>query len=289
VFAQRLAPGLLAALVLLASLALGCGTRMVRKEVLRTDDIEVTLRSTKRGREIVPRGWSHPAVIAPVRLSHILAHVDVELGEGDERKRVPAIPAGLIYPIGDALALGLEQADPNQEVVIQALRSERRFGVFTTRFLTSLAVHVEGDRLAVQLGHVDWEVPKYGAGSGTSQQDELPEPMEGRELMRFRVVPDEAFVVAGPQAVLVDWRAERFSDPDRLRIGPGGQVKRRTVLMEEAAPPAPEPAGAALDQLAPETLRRLADLEDERRRGELTEAQYQARRREILEKDPGAK
>jgi hypothetical protein len=282
VFAQRRAP----ALVLLAAaagLALGCGTRVVRKEVVRSDSVQASLRSHKQGREIVARGWEHPSVIAPVRLAHILAHVDVEIAKGDEKpRRVPAIPAELIYEIGDALALGLEQADPNQDVVVKALRRERRFGVFTTYYLTSLAVHVEGGQLAVQIGHVDWEVPKFSQG-GRSAEEELPEPAEGKELMDFRVVPDDALVVSGRQSVLVDWRAERFSDPDRLRVGPGGQIKRRTVLMEEAPPEAPPaPAGPQLDELSPETLRRLADLEEERRRGELTEAQYQAKRREIL-------
>jgi hypothetical protein len=35
--------------------------------------------------------------------------------------------------------------------------------------------------------------------------------------------------------------------------------------------------------VSPEGLRALADLEESRRRGEMTEADYQARRRQILE------
>jgi hypothetical protein len=287
VFAQRLALAL-ALLVVLAGLQLGCGTRTIRQEVVRTDSVEAELRSIKRGRELVVRDYAHPAAIAPVRLTHILSHIDVELGDGEKRRRVPAIPAELIYEFGDALSLGLEGATPNQDVLVRGFRLERRFGVFTTRYMTSLSAHLQGDRLVIQIGHVDWEVPKYGAESGSGTQS-LPEPIEGRELMDFRVVPDDALEIGGRQVVLVDWRGERFSDPDRLKIGPGGQVKRRTVLMEEPAPAAPGPSGPALEKLAPDTLRKLADLEEERRRGDLTEAQYQARRREILDADPGSK
>jgi hypothetical protein len=264
----------------------GCGTRTLREHVVTTDTVSVTLRSTKQGGGLVLRGFEHPALIAPVRLSHILAYVDVEIGQADERRRVAAIPPELIYEMGDALSQGLEKADPNQEVVVQALRMERRFGLFSTRYLTSLAAHVKGGQLAVQLGHVDWEVPKYGHEVG----EDLPEPVEGKELMDFRVVPDEAIAVIARQAFTVDWRAERFSDPERIRVGPGGHVKRRTVLMEAPEPESPTaPAGPALESLSPETLRQLADLEDQRRRGELTEAQYQTRRREILAADPGAR
>ena len=44
---------------------------------------------------------------------------------------------------------------------------------------------------------------------------------------------------------------------------------------------------AILTQCSAETLRRLADLEERRRAGRISEAAYQARRREILAADPG--
>jgi hypothetical protein len=87
----------------------------------------------------------------------------------------------------------------------------------------------------------------------------------------------------------VDWRSERFGEAERIRVSPTGQIKRRTVLID--SPPAPDPAQAAPapalpPNLSPDALRELADLEEQRRRGDLTEAQYQARRREILAPAP---
>lgn len=285
-FAKRVA--LVAAAVALAATAAGCGTRVVRTHVVTTDSVEAFLRSTKDGGDVVPRGFDHPAIIAPVRLAHILAFVDVELGEGDQRRRVPAVPPDLIYEIGDALSLALEKADPNQVAVVRATRLERRFGLFSQRYLSSLLAYARGGQLFVHFGHVDWEVPKYGPGPNAG--DELPEPWEDREVMDFRVVPDAVFTPAGRQAVAVDWRSERFGEAERIRVSPTGQIRRRTVLID--SPPEPEPAQAAPalpPNLSPEALRELADLEEQRRRGDLTEAQYQARRRDILAAEPATR
>jgi hypothetical protein len=283
-------PVALAALVVATALtAAGCGTRVVRTRVVATDGVEAFLRSAKQGRQIVPRGFEHPAIIAPVRLAHILAFVDVEVGEGDKRERMPAVPPDMIYEIGDALALALEKADPDQVAVVRATRLERRFGLFSQRYLSSFLAYVKGGQLFVHFGHVDWEVPKYGPGPNAA--DELPEPWEDRELMDFRVLPDSVLTTAGRQAISVDWRSERFSEAERIRVSPTGQIKRRNVLLDSAAEPdaeQPAPPPALPPDLSPDALRKLADLEEQRRRGELTEAQYQARRREILAATPAA-
>jgi len=42
------------------------------------------------------------------------------------------------------------------------------------------------------------------------------------------------------------------------------------------------------ENLSSATLRELADLEDERHRGEITEAEYNTRRRQIIRSDPAA-
>ena len=49
-------------------------------------------------------------------------------------------------------------------------------------------------------------------------------------------------------------------------------------------------AGYAVDwaPVSPETLRKLADLEDTRRRGEISEAEYKLERRRIIELDAPA-
>jgi hypothetical protein len=69
-----------------------------------------------------------------------------------------------------------------------------------------------------------------------------------------------------------------------VHVGPGGKVNRRTVLMEEEVPAEPDAAVSPEAMPSdPEALRALADLEESRSKGELTEAEYLRRKRAILE------
>jgi len=278
----RCSAALACLLALAVAFAAGCGTtRVVRTPVYEKDRIEAFLRGYEQGGQAVARGFAHPAVVAPVRLAHILAFVDVEMLVGKERRRLPAVDPGAVYEVAEALSAALEQADPSQEVVVRAVRQERSLGIFHKQFLTSFVAYVKGDLLTLHFGHVDWEVPKMGAGT----RDELPEPKEGVRVMDFRVVPDSALVALGPQSVGAEWRSERFREPERIQVTPGGQVLRRTILLESApeegggASPAEEPLP---QNLSPETLRALAELEEQRRAGQLSEAEYQSRRRALL-------
>jgi hypothetical protein len=82
----------------------------------------------------------------------------------------------------------------------------------------------------------------------------------------------------------VHWRDAHFRRPTTVHVGPSGKVSRRTVLMEEETPAeAVAPADTEAMPSDPESLRALADLEESRRAGELTEAEYLRRKREILE------
>jgi len=277
------------------ALALGCGVKTVREPVFSggaTGEVEAYLRRYEDGGDAVPRGFDHPVLIAPVRAAHILAHVDVEVGSGDDREARPVVPPEMVYEVGEALAKALEKAGPDDEVVVRVLRRDRHLGIFTTRFLSSFVATVEDDRLRLSFGHVDWEVPKFGAGR--QGQEDLPEPVPGERQMSFRVLPSDAFVTLGGQSVAFDWRDDRFREPERMRITPSGEVRRRTILLQGAAPAAEEaaegeerraaePEPEPLPQgLSPAALRRLADLEEARREGEITEAEYQRRRRMLL-------
>jgi hypothetical protein len=277
--------GALATAVSLALLVGGClGTRQISPPVYDRGEVRSFVRVTKQGSEVVPRGFSHPAVVASVRLAHALSFVDVEVGEGRERQRIGAVHPTIIYPVADALEAALAEAGPDQEVVVMALRRQKRLGIFHADYLTSFIAYVKGDLLTVHFGHIDWEVPKIeGGGRG-----EPPMPKEGKVLMKFRILPGPALTLLGPQSAALDWKSPRFDEPARIQLGPGGEVRRRTILMEEEAPEAPSTPEATLpvDRLEPDTLRALADLEEQRRRGELTEGEYQVRRRELLAADP---
>ena len=256
----------------------GCGTRYARVPVYSDDAVTVVLRAELRDGQPLDRGFQHPATISGVRIAHMLAQIDVRMDEGDDApsERKPAIPTELVYPLGDLLAQALTKADSSQEVVVQGLRRERRLGLFTETFATSFVAFVGSDDLLhLQLSRLDWPVPK-GA------EEELREPAPGREVMAFRVLASESVEPTGHQSVAVHWRDERFRNPTTVRVGPGGKVTRRTVLMEEEAPAeGPAPAGVELPT-DPEALRALADLEEARRSGEITEAEYQRKRRELL-------
>jgi hypothetical protein len=263
----------------LAALLLGCGPRYASTVVRDEAGVKAVLRAEIRGGEPVARGHSHPVTIAGVRLAHILSRIDVRLSaaedEGGERR--PAIPTELVYELGDLLSEALAQAGADQEVVIQALRKERRFGLFTESYYTSFVAWVEDDDLVVHLSRVDDLLGK------AEEQEELPEPRAGKEVMAFKVLPTEGVVPIGHQAVSIEWRNPVFRSPTHVKIGPGGRVLRRTILMEASpeAPAAGEPEDAAIPD-EPDALRALADLEEERRRGAITEQEYQERRRRIL-------
>jgi hypothetical protein len=111
--------------------------------------------------------------------------------------------------------------------------------------------------------------------------------------MKFRVVPSKGMTQVDGQSVAVTWRDPVFKKPSRTRITPSGNVVRRTILMESSEETDETAGGSAFERL-PEnlssaTLRELADLEDERHRGEITEAEYSTRRRQIIRSDPASK
>jgi hypothetical protein len=159
------------------------------------------------------------------------------------------------------------------------VRSEKRFGIFTSSYLTSFVAWMDGDDLVIHLSRVEWLVPK-------DQEKEIPEPFTNKVVQEFKVLPAEGLVPVGAQAVAVDWRSAIFREPTHVRVGPGGRLMRRTVLLESEAPPegeapAKEPALLPAD-LPPEALRALADLQEKRARGEISETTYHQRRRDLL-------
>jgi hypothetical protein len=262
---------------------MGCGPRYARRTIGTDPGVTVVLRAEKGDEGPVGRGFEHPLSISPVRMTHVLSQLDVreEVDEGGERR--PALPTEVLYPAGAALSHALSQATPDEEVVAQIVRKERRLGLFSTSYLTSLVAYARDGVLVIHLRHLDVELQK-----GT----EIPEPWVHRSVSSFRLVPGAGMTALGPQEVAVHWRDPVFRRPGNLRVGPGGRIERRVILLESAPDeggPEPSSGAEAEGRLAPETLRALADLEEERRAGRLSEAEYQARRRAVLERDPAAR
>lgn len=285
---RRLRPGILGALALAALLATGCITRSVRETVFEDAGVEVRLRSEKKGREILPKGYDHPKVIAPVRLAHILARVDLRLDPGEGGDREPALATDVLYTVADGVSEALAKATPDQELVVMVTENEKRFGIFDHEYLTSFLAYVKDDLLYLHFHRYHWEITKELHGQ------KIREPRVGEQVMDFRVVPARGMNLVDSQAVAVFWRDDVFKRPQRTRILPGGRVVRREILMEsppegDGASPAAEegaaeepPAEPLPPNLSPEALRALADLEEARREGEITEVDYQLERSKIL-------
>jgi hypothetical protein len=269
------------ALVLLAT---GCVTRPIQDKIFERDYTTIYLRSYKRGTSVVEKHYQHPFTLSPARAAHILSRIDVRRTDGDT-KRTPAIPTESLYLIGEGLSEAFEKADPNQEILVQSIRRSKRLGIFDRKHLTSFLAYRQDDLLYLHLGVVDWPVPP-------GREDRLPIPDVGSPSSKFRVIPSKGMTLIDTASLSVAWQDPIFAKATRTRITPGGRVVRRTILMEspeatdEATPseqtPAPLPGN-----LTPETLRALADLEDARRRGDLTETEYETERRRILQGDTG--
>lgn len=220
----------------------GCATdRTIRTPVFDEGGVRVFLRETRAGEEDAARDFSHPTVIAPIRVSRIVGSIDVRERDGEERRA--AIPTEVVYPVGEGVAEALGKANSNQEVVVMAVSRKRRMGIFTSDYLTSMIVWVKDDELWIHLGDLETQL-------SSDPTDKTPEPQFGSTTRRFRVLPTEAVRVAGGQTVAVTWRDDRFAKSGPIRTRPGGRTLRRTILMESdvgASPADEEESGAGTD------------------------------------------
>jgi hypothetical protein len=274
-FGQRLAcAALLAGAAFVAS---GCMTKVVKTPVYDENKVSVFLRHEAKGGKPVERSFTHPANIAPVRLTNVLSRIEVRKGDSPDRE--PAISTDMLFPIGEGISRAFAKANSTQEIVVMATQRRRNMGIFTQDYLTSLVVWNQDDKLFVKLGHLDWALPK-------DPNEKVSEPKVNDVIGKSRAVPSDGIAAEGQQLVTANWRDPLFRDSGAISVRPGGQVVRRTVLMDSGEEVAPsEPSGGVPvppQGLSPNALRALADLEESRRRGELTEADYQARRRQIV-------
>ena len=253
-------------------------TRPIREDAFRDGTIEVFLRSEKRMTRVIEKDYEHPLTIAPVRMTHILSRIDMRAGKGKSTERFPAIPTEMLFTIADGVAVALAKANSDQEVVVMAIRRYKRLHVFERKYLTSFVAYVRDERLYIHMARSEWEIPQR-------RQENIPEPQVGDHPMKFRLYAGTAMTLVNPQAVAVEWRDPVFSRPTRTKVMPTGEVVRKTILMESPVEEwaKEEPADAPLPpDLSPDQLRALADLEEERQQGHITEAEYRSRRRKIL-------
>lgn len=288
--ASPLRAALVLALVLASSAWMGCATRTAKTNVIERYGLTIDLKSEKRwlGGETL-RGYQHPVAISAERLVHILSAAEVDMQKDDDspiRERRGAIPAELAGGIAVGLAEALERAGPNQQVSVMALRKQAQHGIFNRKFLTSFTAYVQDERLHLIFSRIDWKTQDERSGVARGNRGRMPEPTPGQQQMRFRAVHNPLYQSSGPQGVAVDWRDPAFLEAVDLTGSTAGEGKRKDILAEEPIPaderPAEVPSAGELDGLSSAELRRLANLEDERAAGTLTELEYQNAREDIL-------
>jgi len=131
-------------------------------------------------------------------------------------------------------------------------------------------VDAEG-RLQIHLVEADRELSPGDEG-------ELPEPVAGRSTQAFKVLPGPSIEALGQRSVAIDWRADLFRTPAGEQVG-----RQRTILMDSGAPQSAElPVVEGPLPTEPERLRELAELEEARRAGRISETEYQRQRAALL-------
>lgn len=303
-------PRLRAAVVLLVVLsATACSTRTVDDRIINRYGLDVYLRSEKKVLgPTLERGYEHPSDIDVARLRRILGSIELEHKEGARTVRTPAFAAELLEPVSAGLAEAFREADANEQIVVVAVRKQMQKAIFDRKYLTSFVTYMQDGYLYLHLARHEWEVPEV------TRQKPFPKPSVGETQASIRTVGSRYIETTGRGSVRVEWQNEVFSPfagvgtsggagvgvsgPGTSGAGAGvsgaadaaapepASDAGKTVLMEaspsELPPPAPITAGQ-LEKLGPEDLRRLADLEEARKAGQLTEDDYRARRAAVLE------
>jgi hypothetical protein len=241
-------------LATIVTLGGGCATRSVRESFVGRKNLDVDFVSEKQlFGGTIERGYEHPAIVSVERMSNVLGSIEV-----------------------DAFA----KVGQDQEIAVKVVRKQSRLGLLHQKFLTSFLAHMEDGHLYVLLSRVEWQIPKSKEG------DKLPEPRRDYAPMTFRVVSGDHVYYAGPRSLEIDWQNPVFRTTYRLPGSSGGEKRTREVLMDSPIPKAEldEAAGdgVSIDQLSPEQMRALADLEEDRRAGRITETAYQRARRQLL-------
>jgi hypothetical protein len=270
----------LAPLLALGLLFAGCGPRLVTQDVFETGDgnISVKLRRLGGG-EPGPRGYDHPVTVSDVRVAHILAQIT----HRDEAGNVhPTIRSVHVYPLAEGISEALAVASPDDEVVALVYSRGRRFGIFTYDRATAFRLTVRDPMLNIDFFAVEEKVekePRERSPRSYETPAQLPE-----KAPKFALEPTKRQVARGARGVAIDWRDPFYGRPVSLTLR-GGRLKRRTILLEaepeELAPANQE--GYRSPILRSTQLEALDRLDAERRNGQVSEEEFQRRRRLILD------
>jgi len=262
----------------LALCALACAPKLIRETVMENERVLVQVRHLVDGGKPVPQGRAQPALIADVRLAHILASLTHEDRKGE---RSPTIRSEHVYDLAEGMAKALEKAGPDDEVVAVAYVRDRRLRIFTTEGVTAFRAWVDTTgELVLEFFAIEQDLQEPTT-RGTPRAWEPPPDLPASRP-DFKLIPADAQRAAGVRGVAIDWRADYYRRPVAMRIR-GGKVRRRTVLLEAPIEEAPPAAQAPLPENLSDPQRRALDVLDAaRREGLVRETEYQRRRILIL-------
>jgi hypothetical protein len=260
----------------------GCATRYSRHPIINLLVVDLDLVTESQGLfGTKAQGFDHPAVISKERLVHILNAIEVETPiDGGGFIRQPAFHPSVVEDAAAAMAEGFSRANADQRLGVKLIRKEQSLGVFHSKFLTSLLAYMRDGHLYVVLSRVDWPIPQSKEGK------KLPEPRPDTQPMKFRVVSGEHLFYAGRQALEIEWQDSVFRTAYYLPGTSGGEKRKREVLVQSPIPKdelrQARDGELPLDELSPEQLRELANLEEDRLEGRITESAYQRAKRQLL-------
>jgi hypothetical protein len=268
------------ALCLPLSLALGCVTREVEQTTFERGGITVLLREHKQGFQVIEQDFQHPAQISVERLVHILGAIDIRGREEELAGVRAAFEPSQLLDIATGLSKGLKNANSNQELAVSIVRKQMQHVIFDRKKLTSFVAYLRDDLLYLHFSRVDWEIPDR------VKKTALPEPRVNEHPMKFQVIPVEGMYAEGIYAVSVEWQDPVFRQPLH-RVRADDDRRERTILMEEPDRPDRQSRSTLpadlLPYLSPSQLRELADLEEARQEGRMTEGRYRRERERILD------
>jgi hypothetical protein len=281
-----MSPSPLRALLLVAVVCAlaGCGPKLVREKIYDKPGARVELRHETSGGEVVKHGYQQPATIADVRIAHILASLSYE---DDEEKRRPLIRSQFVYELAEGISVALAKAGPDDEVAAASFPEDRTLGIFTNEMVTAFRLYLVGDEMHIEFFSVEQPLDKDTSRMGV-REFEIPTELP-TYAPKFKIVPGKAQTRLGDRGVNVAWRDDFYRRPSSLSFREG-QARRRTVLMDSPPEEEPEP-GAPPKPLEPARpvglsdlqMRALDQLDSARHNGLVKEADYQRRRRLILE------
>ena len=271
------------------TLCTACGPKLVRETVYQEGNVRVELRRTLEGGRPIPRGYTHPVIIADVRIAHILASLNHEDSKG---KRQPTIRSEHVYELAEGMARALRKASPDDEIAAAAFPVDRQFYLFKHERVTSFRSFFNGDELVLEFYAIDESLERTGSRPAENKPNpsdyKIPvDPPDWRP--GFTLVAGRAQRLIGARTVMVDWRSSFYARPRSLRLR-GGRIQRRTILMEEAAEVGAPEMEAATQVSPPPTakvsdaqMRALDEIDAARRAGLITESEFLRRRRLVLE------